>query len=490
MKNILATVVLLTSLYAIYANKNEKKSPISNNNHKIIRYDKKKVSHIVLNLRINENASIEIKTQDKNYLYNIPKIINQDKELTIEIKMNNIKSIKLNNIEIKNSKIKTTRSSLQKFKILISQNKYSIKFNLNKNMFPIVGFKAKKIILNPMITNLYSEKESQKIVLSNFIKYTSLDNNNDEIKSTKNSNMLQISKIGYIDLNAYYDINKPINSDLKFIFNYKKENYRRDSFELFKLIAEPNIYVLKFKNLNDQSLMLKRMAFFIEKKEFRGTLLPNNELENKVGWKGHNYRLKDIILFFNAAQKSNIKLNKEETILKNLIIINKLAYIENNTIKIKDKSRNTAFATYSEDATTSKIAQMIIFMHEILHMYFFIDNNFNKAISNFWNKNILSKDKKAWIKFLDNKGYDVKSKYLVINEFYTYTTQIPKEDIANYLTNTKYFSKLGLERYKAWAIKLEELLWKAKGLIAGELLILFKDKIIKKKNIYANKIAN
>ena len=67
-------------------------------------------------------------------------------------------------------------------------------------------------------------------------------------------------------MNDYYDINKPINSDLKFIFNYKKENYRRDSFEFFNLIAEPEIYVLKFKHLKDQSLMLKRLAFFYREK--------------------------------------------------------------------------------------------------------------------------------------------------------------------------------------------------------------------------------
>ncbi len=43
--------------------------------------------------------------------------------------------------------------------------------------------------------------------------------------------MIQISEIGYINMNAYYDINQAIHADLKFIFNYKKENYRRDSFE-------------------------------------------------------------------------------------------------------------------------------------------------------------------------------------------------------------------------------------------------------------------
>ncbi|AHH10718.1 Hypothetical protein BCO_0061701 [Borrelia coriaceae ATCC 43381] len=262
MKNILAVFILLISFYAIHVSKKEKKSLRNNNTQQKIYYDEDKINHIILSLKINNNASIEINTQDKNYAYDIPKIINQDNKLTLEIKMNNIKSINLNNIEIANSGTKPARSNLHQFKILISQNEYYIKFNLNNNMFPIIGFKAKEIIPGPIITNLYSEKESQKIVLSNLIKYTSLEHKDDEIKSTQNNNMIQINEIGYIDMNAYDNINNPINSDLKFILNYKKENYRRDSFEFFNLIAKPNIYVLKFKNLNDQSLMLKRLAFF------------------------------------------------------------------------------------------------------------------------------------------------------------------------------------------------------------------------------------
>ncbi|WP_232535942.1 hypothetical protein [Borrelia sp. A-FGy1] len=279
-------------------------------------------------------------------------------------------------------------------------------------------------------------------------------------------------------MNEYYDINKPINSDLKFIFNYKKENYRRNSFEFFNLIADPAIYVLKFKKLKDQSLMLKRLAFFTEKKNFIGKILSNKELENKKGWTGHNYRLEDIIIFFNMAKKLNIKLNKEEIILRNIIIANKLVNIENHTLKVKNKSRNIAFATYSEDKTISRDAQMIILMHEILHMHFFTDNNISKSVSTFWNQNILKKDKKAWIKFLDSKDYYIKSNNLVINEFYAYTIQIPKEDIAEFLINTRYFPKSGAKNYEEWALKLEELLWNEKGLIAGELLILFKDKYI------------
>ncbi|WP_231439575.1 hypothetical protein [Borrelia duttonii] len=143
--------------------------------------------------------------------------------MILEIKINNIKSINFNNIEIQKSSIQTTKTDLQKFKILIDKDGYSINFNLNKNMFPIIGFKSKETILNPIITNLYSKKESQKIVLSNLIKYTSLENHNDEIKSTKNDNMIQINEIGYINLNDYYEINKPINADLKLIFNYTKK---------------------------------------------------------------------------------------------------------------------------------------------------------------------------------------------------------------------------------------------------------------------------
>ncbi|AYE36749.1 hypothetical protein DB313_02790 [Borrelia turcica IST7] len=489
MKKFLILLFSLTSFYVI--NAHEREIQINENNQTIISFDpKEEFNTLILNLQTNENASIEINTQSETHSYKIPKIITPDKELTIEIKMNNILSVILNNIENKSPSTETEESNPKKLKISISQNEYSIEFNLDRNIFPVIGFKAQEKILNPIIAELYSEKESQKIVLSNLIKYTSLENENDEIKFNKNNKMIQISEIGYINMNDYYDINKPINSDLKFIFNYKKENYRRDSFEFFNLIAEPDIYVLKFKQLRDQSLMLKRLAFFTEKKNFRGKILSNKELENKKGWTGHNYRLEDIITFFNMAKKLNIKLNKEEIILRNIIITNKLANIENQILKVKDKSKNIAFATYSEDKTMSRAAQMIIFMHEILHMYFFTDNNIRKSISTFWNQNVLQKDKRAWIKFLDSKDYDIKSNNLVINEFYAYTAQIPKEDIAEFLINTKYFPKSGTKNYEQWALKLEELIWNEKGLIAGELLILFKDEIAKDNSIPFNQNSN
>ncbi|UER67699.1 hypothetical protein LKV13_02705 [Borrelia sp. BU AG58] len=480
MKKFLAVLFLLTSLGRVDASKGE---GVPDEDHRAVLRCDRRVSTLFLDLKINENASIEVTTQSGARLYEIPKVINPDVKLEVEIAMDDISSITLNNIERKVANTEIEESKSKKLKVLISQNEYSIEFNLEKNTFPIMGFKAREKILNPIISELYSEKETQKIALSNILKYTSLKNENDEIKLSRNNKMIQISEIGYINMNDYYDINKPINSDLKFILNYKKENYRRDSFEIFNLIADPEIYILKFKRLKDQSLMLKRLAFFTEKKNFRGKILSNKELENKKGWTGHNYRLEDIVEFFNMAKKMNAKLNKEELILRNIIIINKLVYIKDHTLRVKDKSRNIALASYSEDESMSKAAQMIIFMHEILHMYFFTDNNINKEISDLWHNDIPQKEKRAWIKFLDNKGYDIKTNGLVINEFYAYTIQIPKEDIAEFLISTTYFPKSGVKNYEGWASKLEELLWNKKGLIAGELLVLLKDEITKDKNI-------
>ncbi|UGQ16211.1 hypothetical protein [Borrelia sp. RT5S] len=487
MKKFLTILFSLASFYEMNAGGVER---TGEGRRIIVQCDDKKLSTLLPGLQINENASIEVVNQGGVYSYKIPRLINSNEKLTVDVKVANVSSIVLNNIEIRSSDTEIGETNPQNLKVSISKNEYSIEFNLDKNTFPILGFKAQEKILNPIISDLYSEKESQKIALSNFTKYTSLVNEKDEIRLSRNNKMIQISEIGYINTNDYYDINKPISSDLKFIFNYKKENYRRDSFEIFNLIVKPEIYVLKFKHLKDQSLMLKRLAFFMEKKNFRGRILSNEELENKKGWAGHNYRLEDIITFFNMAKKSNTKLNKEELILRNIIINNKLAYIEDNTIKVRDKSRNIAFATYSEDATISREAQMIIFMHEILHMYFFTDANISKAISALWYKNVPQKDKRAWIKFLDSKDYDIKSNSLVINEFYAYMLQIPKEDIAEFLVNTKYFHKSDAKNYEELASKLEKLLWNAKGLIAGELLILFKDVTSKDNKMPFNQNPN
>ncbi|WP_232535943.1 hypothetical protein [Borrelia sp. A-FGy1] len=139
-------IFILLALISFYViNAHEIKTQINKNKQTTIYFDKKeKFKTLILNLQTNENTNIEINTESEIHSYKIPKIINQEKELTIEIKMNNILSIIINNIENKNLSIETEESNIKKFKILISQNEYSIAFNLDRNIFPLIGFKAKK----------------------------------------------------------------------------------------------------------------------------------------------------------------------------------------------------------------------------------------------------------------------------------------------------------------------------------------------------------
>ena len=161
MKKLLTILFSLISPYVINADEREKST--HENNQTIIYFDQKEeLNTPTLNLQINENASIEINTQSESHSYKIPKIITPDKELTIEIKMNNLLSVILNNIENKSSNTETEQSNTKKLKISISQNEYSIEFNLDKNIFPLIGFKAQEKILNPIISELYSEKRISK----------------------------------------------------------------------------------------------------------------------------------------------------------------------------------------------------------------------------------------------------------------------------------------------------------------------------------------
>ncbi|WP_445436028.1 hypothetical protein [Candidatus Borreliella tachyglossi] len=102
----------------IYINQHQQEKSIKSDNQTTLYFDAKdEVHHIVLNFLSNENGDIEIITKDESHSYHIPKIINQYQELTLEIKMNNIKSITFNNIESNRLNTETEQPSLSKLKL-------------------------------------------------------------------------------------------------------------------------------------------------------------------------------------------------------------------------------------------------------------------------------------------------------------------------------------------------------------------------------------
>ena len=94
----------------------------------------------------------------------------------------------------------------------------------------------------------------------------------------------------------------PIPSDLGLVGSYyPRSAWRQSDYELFAWNLYPSILIFDMRSYEVQSRFFKRLAFFVEKRGFRGEMLSDAELAARHGWNAHNYRPEDLAGFYNVA---------------------------------------------------------------------------------------------------------------------------------------------------------------------------------------------
>ncbi|GHV83297.1 hypothetical protein AGMMS50212_06370 [Spirochaetia bacterium] len=98
---------------------------------------------------------------------------------------------------------------------------------------------------------------------------------------------------------------KDLNADPRVILNYPKELWRNKDYEYFAWDIFPSVLIFDTINYDVQDRLFKRLAFFSEKKGFRGRLARDEEIASLHGWNAHDYNSKSLVNFFNAVNKIN-----------------------------------------------------------------------------------------------------------------------------------------------------------------------------------------
>lgn len=203
-----------------------------------------------------------------------------------------------------------------------------------------------------------------------------------------------------------------------------KENYL-----LYRWNVEPDILIFDFLNYAVQARYLKRLAFYIEKPGFRGTLLNNQQLEGKHGWNAHDYSAESLSRFFNQALQDNFTLNSEEEELKALLLQNGILQWD---LESEMLSPGTG-AIISVTRESNDSLRKIFLVHEGVHGLFFTNAAFQEGCFELWNR--LSEEEKAvWKYFLYNNEhpYDSEWEYLAVTELAAYILQNPKSNQQSY----------------------------------------------------------
>jgi hypothetical protein len=219
---------------------------------------------------------------------------------------------------------------------------------------------------------------------------------------------------------------EPIPADPGLILDYPQEAWRNSRYEVFRWEDFPSILIFDFASYAIQDRYLKRLAFYVEKAEFRGRLAEDREIANLHGWNAHDYRPEDLSAFFEAARIANFPLLPEERELRALLIKTGILKQDENGALRAGEGAIISISRESED-----YLRFQLLTHEGFHGLFFIDEDFRNFSRLRWET--LSPTARRFILALfASIAYDVKDTGLMINELMAYCLQQPVSQAPRY----------------------------------------------------------
>jgi hypothetical protein len=221
----------------------------------------------------------------------------------------------------------------------------------------------------------------------------------------------------------------PVPADPGVVLAYPAEAWRDPRYEVFRWDGFPSILIFDTADYLVQDRLFRRLAFFVEKRGFRGRLLSEAELAGKHGWNAHDYRAEDLARFFDAAEKAAFPLLDEERELGNLLF--------DTGILRRDASGIVGGegAVLSVSQESSPSLRELFMVHEGFHGLFFTDGDFRDFSRARW-ESLSPASKNFMLNYFDYLQYDIEDEYLVINEFMAYCLQQPASRAARYFGDT------------------------------------------------------
>ncbi len=315
----------------------------------------------------------------------------------------------------------TSISSMPEFAITLSKNNEN-KSTLDNKVFINFTLGGEKFSLNNVQT------DSQIIIPSSALKSPF-----SRAEITQNSQQITsfILRATYNQPDSEGQVLIPVKTDPGLILNYNKTAWRTLDYEVFEWDRFDRILFFDTRNYDVQDNFFRRMAYFVEKEGYKGTLLTNEQLQGKHGYNAHDYSAVSMASFFNKALQENFPLNKEEELLKKILIENDLMEFDGNAFI----PHEGGIVSISQESAPYLRATLLA--HEGWHTLFFKDEEFR----NFTSAVYYTMDQtsvqflKDYFKSQPGLGYDQNDDYLMHNEFMSYLMQQRISEVAKYFVH-------------------------------------------------------
>jgi len=221
---------------------------------------------------------------------------------------------------------------------------------------------------------------------------------------------------------------EPIPADPGLVLSWPAETWRDRRYEVFRWEQFPSLLIFDFADYAIQDRMLKRLAFFVEKKGFRGRLAPDSEIAELHGWNAHDYRAEDLAHFFQAARDLQFPLLAEERELERILLNENIirraggAVTGGNTSDSGEKIAAGEGGVISISRESNSNLRALFMAHEGFHGLFFIDEDFRDFSRRRW-RQLPSQAKRFIVSYFGYQQYDIADEYLLINEFMGHVLQ-------------------------------------------------------------------
>lgn len=223
---------------------------------------------------------------------------------------------------------------------------------------------------------------------------------------------------------AIYEVTDPIDPlepipiELSELLVYPTERWRHDEYEIFAWSAYPNILWIDSVDYRVQSAFFKRLAFFVEKRRFMGTLVTDDELAGRHGYNAHNYRPEGLVAFFNAVEAEGFPINRYEETLRDLI--------ESRGIIYRDETGSWApgvGGVLGISMESYPALRRLLLVHEAMHGVFYEVPAFREGVIAYWYDSLTERERQYFRDAFAWMGYSPTDEYLMYNEFQAYVLQ-------------------------------------------------------------------
>jgi len=232
--------------------------------------------------------------------------------------------------------------------------------------------------------------------------------------------------------------------ELTELLSYPRELWRRDDFEVFSWSLYPDIIWIDSVSYDVQAAFFKRLAFFVEKRGFIGTLLTDAELAGRHGYNAHNYRPEGLAAFYNAVEDASFPINRYEVELREIVA--ERGMISRGADGRWEPGHGGVLGISQE--SYPELRRLLI-VHEAMHGVFYEEPGFVDGVVAYWRNTLTERERRYWLDALGWMQYSPDDEYLAYNEFQAYILQQSERGVR------WYFRSRLADRVRNYAYRFE-----------------------------------